>query len=167
MELNYCTGASCGGGQTRFSILHNVPFMADLDNYSMMLLCLKFKVQHHVFEGDVGVDDDDDRFDDFDLTDLMDSSNVLVKEGNPCVSMHVIGGDVNETGCDCVSISKDGYELGQLQRGDFFGELAVLRHVTFTATKPRAHERCTPRPLPQTVESRGCIKPRPGDRAGQ
>ena len=118
IELGYCTGNSALHTKTHYSLVHKVPFLSDLDNVSMMLLCLRMKCEKIVWENtDLWVDDDDEP----EKIERDESPNLIMREGQPALCMSIISsGDVE--------VSQGGEILGNLGKGDFFGELAILRH---------------------------------------
>ena len=135
VELGYVTGSntfvgSDTGNCVRKSILHNVPFFTDLDPVTMIMLCMRLKFETvHLEDADAGEDWEEG---DAELGAL----NRIMEEGKPGTSMWVISSGE-------LVVSSEGERLGVLGRGDFFGELAVLRTVTSvrTAVRPPLYKR--------------------------
>lgn len=107
------------GHGPRESMLQHVPFFCDLDNLSLILICSRMKMQVH--PAAKPLDDSPAEFDRDSRESFVPKwDHYISEEGSYGSEMMVIVDGV-------VGVEYQGNSIGQLRKGDFFGENAVLR----------------------------------------
>ena len=113
------------------SMLHHVPFFCDLDNYSLILICSKMKIQ--TFPMAKELNNEAQSLDDTIVMPVGDGN----EDGTPPQSLqkwdhYVIqegeyGNEMMVVVDGLCGVEAAGVKLGDLKPGDFFGENAILR----------------------------------------